>query len=393
MLLLRYALSLVAVLGSGTPLWSETVSAQNGSDTFFSGSVVSETIDTRGDTFLSARSAVARGVSQGDLHVTGMDVSVQADTAEDLYAFGGTVIIRSAVAQDLTAGGFSVRTESSSETSGNARLFGNSVTIEGRVDGALLIAARDVILNAPIEGDARILAKSISFGPNATVGGTLTYSARERISVPERVAPSERVVFERASDRDVWAALGEMRQDMPVLPTFASVLSAFVISLLFFVALGALMLTFMPKRLEKMRQSIATAPGQTMLLGIIGLSILFGMVPITGLTLVGLPFVPIALLGILVTWTLGYALGAYSVAMRIWTGFGGDQNPGNIARVLVFAAAIAFVALLNFIPFVGWVANYTLVLLGIGAMTHTVFQYLIGNPGQAFDIDMKPIDD
>lgn len=393
MLLLRYALTLVAVLGSGAPLWSDTVSAQNGSDTFFSGSVVSETIDTRGDTFMSARSAVARGVSQGDLHITGMDVSVQADTAEDLYTFGGTVIIRSAVAQDLTAGGFSVRTESSSETSGNARLFGNSVTIEGRVEGALLIAAREVILNAPIEGDARILAKSISFGPSATVGGTLTYSAPERISVPERVAPSERVVFERASDRDVWAALGEIRQDMPVLPTFATMLSAFVISLLFFVALGALMLTFMPKRLEKMRHSIATAPGQTMLLGIIGLSILFGMVPITGLTLVGLPFVPIALLGILVTWTLGYALGAYGVAMRIWTGFGGDQNPGNIARVLVFAAAIAFVALLNFIPFVGWVANYTLVLLGIGAMTHAVFQYLIGNPGRAFDIDMKPIDD
>ncbi|WP_299832190.1 hypothetical protein [uncultured Roseobacter sp.] len=393
MLLLRYALILVAVLGSGTPLWSDTVSAQNGSDTFFSGSVVSETIDTRGDTFLSARSAIARGVSQGDLHITGMDVSVQADTAEDLYAFGGTVLIRSAVARDLTAGGFSVRTESSSETSGNARIFGNSVTIEGKVEGALLIAARDVILNAPIEGDARILAKTISFGPNAVVGGTLTYSTRERLSVPERVAPTERVVFERAVDRDVWKEWSEMRKDMPVLPTFASLLSAFVISLLFFVVLGTLMLTFMPKRLEKMHQSIATAPGQTMLLGIIGLSILFGMVPITGLTLVGLPFVPIAVLGIIVTWTLGYALGAYSVAMRIWTGFGGDQDPGNVARLLVFAVAIIFVALLNFIPFFGWVANYTLVLLGIGAMTHAVFQYLIGNPGQAFDIDMKPIED
>lgn len=390
---LRYALILVVTCGCGAPLWSDTVSARNGSDMFFSGSVVSETIDTRGDTFISARSAVARGVSQGDLHITGMDVSVQADTAEDLYAFGGTVIIRSAIAQDLTAGGFSVRTESSSETSGNARLFGNSVTVDGKVDGALLIAARDVILNAPIKGDARILAKSISFGPNAVVGGTLTYSAAERISVPERVAASERVVFERAADRDVWKQLGEMRREMPVLPTFVSVLSAFVISLLFFVALGALMLSFMPKRLEKMRHSIATAPGQTMLLGIIGLSILFGMVPITGLTLVGLPFVPIALLGILVTWTLGYALGAYSVAMRIWAVFGNDDEPGTITRLLVFAAAIIFVAMLNFIPFFGWVANYTLVLLGIGAMTHAMFQYLIGNPGQAFDIDMKPIDD
>jgi hypothetical protein len=117
------------------------------------------------------------------------------------------------------------------------------------------------------------------------------------------------------------------------------------------------------------------------------------MVPITAMTIVGIPFVPIAILAIVLAWTLGYALGAYSVAMRIWSGFGGDPDPSKAIRLLVYAAAIVFVALLNFIPFVGWVINYTLVLLGIGAMTHATFQYFIGNPGQAFDIDMKPIDD
>jgi hypothetical protein len=48
---------------------------------------------------------------------------------------------------------------------------------------------------------------------------------------------------------------------------------------------------------------------------------------------------------------------------------------------------------LNFIPFVGWVANYTLVLLGIGAMIRALFFYFIGNPGLALDVDMKPIED
>jgi hypothetical protein len=47
----------------------------------------------------------------------------------------------------------------------------------------------------------------------------------------------------------------------------------------------------------------------------------------------------------------------------------------------------------NFIPFVGWVANYTLVLLCIGAMTRALFLYFIGNPGLALDVDMKPIED
>jgi len=329
----------------------------------------------------------------GDLHVFGFDVSISTATAEDLYAAGGTVVIRSTVAQDLTAAGFSLRTESTSVTQGNVRLLGNSVTIEGPIDGALMVTGRDVIVNAPIAGDARILAQTLSFGPKAQINGTLTYSTRDKIAVPERVAPAERVVFEAYTGGRVWEDWDEIAHDMPGLPSFASIMFGFVISLLFFLALGALMLGFMPKRLARLRRSISDAPGQTILLGLIGLSTLFGMVPIAALTVVGLPFVPILVLAIVVTWTLGYALGAYGVAMRIWSGFGGAEDPSNIARLMVFGAAIIFIALLNFIPFVGWVANYTLVLLGTGAMTRALFQWLIGNSKVAFDVDMKPIED
>jgi hypothetical protein len=233
----------------------------------------------------------------------------------------------------------------------------------------------------------------LSFGPKAVVTGKLTYSMEDKIDVPERVAPASRVVFERVSAMDVWDDMAEMDhwREMPMLPTFASIVFGFIISLLFFVVLGALALGAMPKRLEAMRKSIVAGPGLTLVTGVIGLSVLFGMVPITGLTIVGLPFVPIVVLGIVVAWTLGYALGAYAVAMRLWVGFGGDPEAGTIPRLLVFAGAIIAIALLNFIPFVGWVANYTLVLLGIGAMTTTLLTHFIGNSGQTFDVDMKPI--
>jgi hypothetical protein len=78
--------------------------------------------------------------------------------------------------------------------------------------------------------------------------------------------------------------------------------------------------------------------------------------------------------------------------MKVWTGLSDEDEPGNMTRILVFAVAIIAISLLNFIPFVGWVVNYTLVLLGIGAMTHALFQYLIGNSDVALDVDMKPIE-
>lgn len=177
------------------------------------------------------------------------------------------------------------------------------------------------------------------------------------------------------------------------MPTFASMMLGFVVALLFFLGLGALMLGFMTKRLARMRRSIAAAAGQTFMLGVIGLSMLIGMVVVTALTIIGSPFGPIALLGIVVAWVLGYALGAYSVAMRLWIGLGGTDDQSMIARLAALAAAITFVALLNFIPFVGWVANYTLVVLGIGAMTCAVFQSLIGASDVVLDVDMKSIED
>lgn len=394
MLISRIAIVGIVMLGLSTVCTAETVSTRTGGDSFIAGAQISQAVDSVGDAFVAARSANITGATQGDLHVSGFDVSVGTDVFQDLYAAGGTVVIRSTVGQDISAAAFSLRTERSSLTQGNARLMGNSVTIDGPVAGALSVMGRDVILNAAIAGDVRVLAQTLSFGPDAVVGGTLTYSTEEEMTVPERVAPADRVRFEPVSTARVWEEWDDVRREMPALPTFMSLMFGFAISLLFFLALGALMLSFMPKRLSRMRRSIADAPGQTFLLGVIGLSMLFGMIPIVALTLVGLPFVPIVLLAIVVVWTLGYALGAYSVAMRLWLGIGGGAaEPSNIARLLVLAVAIICVALLNFIPFVGWVVNYTLVLLGIGAMTRAVFLSMIGNPDVALDVDMKPIED
>ncbi|MEP1011677.1 MAG: hypothetical protein ABJG80_02365 [Paracoccaceae bacterium] len=386
-------LAVLALIALSNEALSDTVSTRNGNDTFFAGAQVSQSIDTKGDTFVAARSARVRGTALGDMHASGLDVSVDVDVAEDLYVLGATVVIRGKIAEDLSVMAFSARTESSSATLGNARLLGNSVTVDGPIAGALSVKGRDVILNSKVQGDVRILAQTLSFGPEAEIGGTLIYSTKDKIKVPTHVASDDRVTFEKVSGGRVYQEWQNVGKGMPALPTFATVMFGFVISLLFFLALGALMLSFMPRRLARMRRGIAAAPGQTLMLGVIGLSMLFGMVLVTGLTIIGLPFVPIVLLAIVVGWILGYALGAYSVAMRIWTGLGGMDDPSNIARLMIFAGAITFIALLNFIPFVGWVANYTLVLLGIGAMTRAVFQSLIGNPDVVLDVDMKPIED
>ena len=233
------------------------------------------------------------------------------------------------------------------------------------------------------------MAETLRLGPDAKIDGGLTYSAKEEIQIPASVVPAGRVQFEKANVGDF---LGEMDQArrMPILPSNNAVLLGFLVTLLFFVILGAIALGFFPNRLEQMRRSITNAFSQTALLGVIGLALLFGAIPVTALTIVGIPFVPIWLLAIVVVWIFAYALGAYAIATRLWTGLGGSDDADVAARLAIFAAAIVAIALLNYIPFVGWVANYTLVLLGTGAMTRAIFERLVGSPEPALDVDMRP---
>ncbi|MGO4910157.1 hypothetical protein ACEN2J_17725 [Pseudorhodobacter sp. W20_MBD10_FR17] len=382
-------LSLVLCL---TPLGStaETVTTKNGSDVFLTGDTVLSEMNGQGDAFVAAETAKLGGTSLGDVHVFGFDVFVGTAIAADLYAAGATVDISAKVGSDTSAIGFSLRTSPTATMDGNVRLAGNTVTIEGPISGALSVVGRTVILNAPVGGDVRISANSLTFGDNARIDGVLSYSTPKQVAVPEQVAAADRIRYSELDADGEWHDWRTVmpRGDMPVFPTAASIFGAFLISVLFFMVLGALALGIMPKRLETMRAQISAAPGRSILLGVVGLSMLCGLVPITALTIVGLPFVPFYLLAIVVVWTLGCALGVYTAAMYLWSALGGADAASSIIRVLLLAAGIAVVALLNFIPFVGWVVNFTLVLLGIGAITRAVFARFITDIDPVLNVDM-----
>ena len=128
-----------------------------------------------------------------------------------------------------------------------------------------------------------------------------------------------------------------------------------------------------------MRKGIVARPGATALSGLIGLSMLFGSVPILAMTLIGIPLVPIAILAILIVWFLGYVLGAYALGMGVARAMGVGEDPSIMLRLAVLAATALVAAVLNFIPFLGWLANFAIVILGVGAMTYVLFERLLPN--------------
>lgn len=386
--------ALVLLLAHGAAR-ADPVSLTNGGDMFIAGTQASVPLTAPRDVLAGGGSVVLTGTVAQDTHVTGFSVEVEADTAGSVYAAGAMVTLRGTVGQDVTATGGTVRTAPSATVAGNVRISGGLVTIEGPVTGAVTASGGEVVLNSAVAGDVVLQAQSISFGPSARIAGTLRYFAPEAVIIPVSVISADRVTFTKIDALAMFRDMGGMMKDrdFAVWPTFASLFAGFLLTLGFFILLGAVLLAFLPRPVERLRQISVARPGLTLLAGLLGLSALFGLVPVSAMTVVGVLLVPFVVLAIVVVWTLGYVLGAYVIALRMLVAFGGAQTHGLGARLAVLAVGVTVLAALNFVPFIGWMINFAVVLFGVGAMVVTVANRMIASPGPALDVDMQPVSD
>jgi hypothetical protein len=372
------SLFLLAAVPAAADVERQTI----GGDLFISGSGTVADASSERDLFVAGGSVTARGEVGQDAHFAGFDIDIETEVAEDVYAAGGTVTLRAGVGQDLTAMGMSVRTSATSRVEGNARLAGGSVVVEGPVAGALLASGGEVLVDAEIGGDVRLFAGDVSFGPDARIGGRLDYTAPNEVAIPASVIDPARVTFTRAEEWENVAAASRdwAGREYPALPGATAVFGFLVVTIGFFVVLAAVALALAPERIETLRREALARPGLALLGGVLGLATVFGLVPIAVMTILGLPLLPVILLVALLLWIAGYAFGVYAVALRVWTGMGGS-DPTMPGRLAVFAAGLLVAGLLNVIPFAGWVANFTLVLFGIGAIAVPFYRGLFARRG------------
>lgn len=388
-------LCLYLVIGSlfVLPVFSQGVPAELGGDRFVTGAAIDDTGAAGRDLLAMGASVSVSGSVAQDINAMGFDVDIDAVVGGDIVAAGASVSVRGPASGDLTASGVSVRTGPEARISGNARLAGASVVVNGAVDGALRVAGADITLNAPVAGDVILTGADITFGPEARIDGTLHYSAEAQVDIPDRVISSDRVQFTAASDLEMW---GEFRADWqdwdgPLELTAGRVVIGFLINLALFLLIGAIFLSLAPNVVRSLRRDADRRPDMVILTGAIGLSILFGVVPVSILSIVGLLLLPILLLLILAAWTLGYILGAYIVAMRVMRAFGGAESPPMFLRLLALAIGVTVAALLNYIPIFGWLVNFALVLLGVGAITTGLFYRMFDRFGAERDQGLEPL--
>ena len=361
-------------LGSG----SAQIIENNGSDTYLRGFDASLSTDIPRDVFATGFSVSVDGNVAGDAHVSGFNIEIDGDIGADLYAAGSNITIDGTIAEDLTAAGFVVDIDDSSSIGGNARIAAGTIKLDGPINGSLVAAGGNIKIDAVVQGDVQLIAGNISFGSNAKILGKLIYTTPEKMEIPETVVPPTQVEYKPYTEPGLVSEVSSRFDDgsFHFWPSFLSVLAFFIITLAFLLVVFAILLAFMGERVERLRQRANTHTGTSMLFGFLGLATLIGLVPVSLMTIVGIPLVPVVILMIVVMWIAGYLIGIYTVSWRAISAFW-QPSESNAGRLSVIAVGLICFSILNFIPFVGPLVNFLLVLLGLGAIVVSAIIYMM----------------
>ena len=297
--------------------------------------------------FVPARSAYARtdGTLDGQV-VIGQDFTLKSgETLDgDLVVIGGTATI-----------------EGGATVAGDVVVIGGSLKLDGRV-------THDAVV---IGGVASMGAQSSLSGDMVTMGGVLKRAEGAMIAgnvVSNYPAPT----------LPIPNSPSQAKPAVPPIPKFDSILTpisagANILFLAFILGALAVFLTlFMQPQLERVGQAIVTQPFMVGSFGVLTFILTIIAVPILALTIILAPVAIVVGMLLFTAWLFGMIALGVAFGERFTKALHQNWTPMLSAGLGTFLLMILLGGL-NLVPCLGLIAEILVGLVGIGAVTVTIF--------------------
>ncbi len=312
------------------------------------GTVVGDVVATAADRL------EIRGVVLGNVLAAGRYVEVNGEVGGSVFASCEAIHVRGRVAGSLYALAQRVRVLEAGRIGGSVASYGQTATIEGTVERSVHAAGGHVEVAGTVQRNVSAAAERVTVGPHGRIGGNLTARVPETASL--RIDPSAVLSGPPDVRRDNEAPWEKYLTASFYVREVLWLLAALATSwLLFRISPGAAGIRF---------ESPASAL-RSLCVGILCV-VTVPVAAVIGVALVGLP-VAVAALGLL---GIGLYLGKIAVALFLGRTFVGTSGSGGLLPALVVGLAAVLVAV-N-LPFVGWIINVTLTLIGTGALFSSI---------------------
>jgi cytoskeletal protein CcmA (bactofilin family) len=339
---------------STTPATGTDITLESGRDVdgdlVIAGRNVSVAKDIMGDLTAAGANVTMAGPVKGYVLAAGSNVNINGAVGNDLWAAGGNVRVNAPVTDNARLAGNSVILQPQASVGRDAYMVGSSVEVLGPVARNLLVSATETRLASEIGGSVQAHTNVLRVLPGAVIRGDLVVNAPTPPEISPQAQILGRIQFNQEGNRMEWNIVNWLWR----------LLFIFLVLLILGAATIALS-GWWPRRIaDRMMQQ----PGHVLLAGLLGMILIPLICMLLAITVIGIPLavvlfalycVALLLSGVFVSFMIGgWVLGRLKRT---------ETSP--YARLAVGALVVAFFVSL---PWIGWVMQSLVLLLGFGGL-------------------------
>jgi hypothetical protein len=305
--------------------------------------------EVKGDVTAAGSDVTLAGPVAGYVMVAGARVNVNGPVGNDLWAAGANVNVNAPIADNAMLAGGEVKLLPDAVVKHNAKIAGGAVSVQGRVERNLKLAARDAQIASEIGGSVDARVGSLKLLPGAVVRGDLVvYGPKE----PE-ISPQAQVLGHVEYHKREWERAGFWEW------LWRSVWMSLAMLIVGFVAIAV-----SPLWANRVSAMITGKPWSSILTGLACLLLAPLAVALLMVTVIGIPLALIVLALYVVALLLSGVFVAYLVGGWLLDRLKRPQSTPYM-RMAVGALAVGVCVSL---PWVGWLFQLLALLIGFGAV-------------------------
>jgi len=327
-----------------------------------------------GDLLTAGGSVIITGDVGEDLIVGGGDIDIWGNVGGDLRAVGGNVLVGGDVGGDVLVAGGMVQIRPNVTVGGDVIVAGGAVMISGSIKGKVKVAGGDIVMGGAIEGDVTVYYdESFEVIEASTFAANLKYRGHEMIEIPESVAVSGEVIFEKP---EITAPKVKPMVPKPEKP-WPAVLTAIALFLIIKVIIAMAVALFgvlaYPKRSQELVDHSIKHFGWELLRGFLVFIFAPVVILVLLLSMVGVLFGALAALVYGIMYIVAMVYSGVILGALIFKLFSKSKTyPVTWQSALV---GIIVMHLIKLIPIVGWLFCAVFVLVALGAVANIGYHY------------------
>ena len=233
---------------------------------------------------------------------------------------------------------------------GSVNAGASTIVIGGNIGRDFRGGADSITINGEIGRNVEVETGSLTFGPNANIGGNLTYTAESQIQIPEGVVAGE-VVFKKAKQPVKPAKFDDMRRFSIVGKLFGLV-SYFVV--------GALAVYLFRKPFSTASDIVGQKPWASLGIGFVGLVVIPIALLLVMITVIGIPLA-------VILWAF-YFIAIYMARLPVALWLGNKVLKSDERTIMQMLLGLLILGLLALIPYAGGWISFAVTLFGLGSI-------------------------